>query len=417
MEYLFDINEDKTISLEDLFQAYYDCRKNKRTKKTALMFEQDYEDNLISLWKDINDYKYFPQQSSCFIVNKPVKREIFAAEFKDRVVHHLLINKTIDIFEKYFIKDSYSCRYGKGTLYGQKEIYKKISECSNNYTTDCYVLKLDIKAFFMNIDKVLLYKMVKKILIEYYKKPDLKIILYLYEKVIFNNPTLNANICSNIKDWNTLPKDKSMFFSKKNKGLAIGNLTSQILANIYLTQLDYFIKHKLKIKYYGRYVDDFVLIDKDKQFLLLQINLIKEFLYKDLGLILHPKKIYIQHYSKGLLYIGGYLKQNRVYVGNRTKTNFYNKIMYLNNQPIDDNLLKDVRNCVNSYLGLMRHYNSFNIRRKAINMLSLPIMKNFKYTTSCKKISLKGSRDYYDQFLLGGDCNRKKPYKFSRMPS
>ena len=142
---LFSISENnnrQNIKLDELFEAYYNCRKNKRNTINALAFEIDYEKNLVQLYHDINDGIYEIGQSMAFIVNKPVKREIFAADFRDRIVHHWLIAKLNPIFEKEFINDSYACRVGKGTHFGIARVDGFIQSCSKNYTIDCYVLKL-----------------------------------------------------------------------------------------------------------------------------------------------------------------------------------------------------------------------------------------------------------------------------------
>jgi len=135
--------------LEGLFVAYYAARSNKRNTINALKFEKHFEHNLFKLCEDIIERKYDPQPSICFIVNKPVKREIFAADFRDRVVHHYIYNHISPVFEKTFINDSYSCRKGKGTHYGIQRLDHFIRSCSHNYSKDCYILKLDIKGYFM----------------------------------------------------------------------------------------------------------------------------------------------------------------------------------------------------------------------------------------------------------------------------
>jgi RNA-directed DNA polymerase len=135
------------IELADLFEAYFNCRKHKRNTHNALAFEIDYEIRLLELWAEINSGHYQPGKSIAFIVNKPVKREIFAADFRDRIVHHLVINKLNPLFEKAFIYDSYACRAGKGTHLGVQRVDRFIRQCSQNYTQDCYVLELDIKGF------------------------------------------------------------------------------------------------------------------------------------------------------------------------------------------------------------------------------------------------------------------------------
>ncbi len=142
---------------EDLFQAYYNARINKRNKKDVIEFEMNYEQNLFTLVDDIWSGRYQPSPSVCFIVDKPVKREIFAASFRDRIVHHLIYNYINPIFECRFINDSYSCRIGKGTSYGIKRLDHFIRSCSENYQKDCYILKLDLRGYFMSINKKILH--------------------------------------------------------------------------------------------------------------------------------------------------------------------------------------------------------------------------------------------------------------------
>jgi RNA-directed DNA polymerase len=139
------------IQLKELFEAYYSCRHNKRNTANALAFEIDYESNLIQLCTEINNGTYQIGRSIAFIVDKPVKREIFAADFRDRIVHHLIINQLNPLFEKEFIHDSYGCRINKGTHFGIKRVDTFIRKCSKNYTQDCYVLKLDIQGLAIKI--------------------------------------------------------------------------------------------------------------------------------------------------------------------------------------------------------------------------------------------------------------------------
>ena len=143
----------QTQLLYDLFQAYYDARRNKRNTVNALAFEIDYERKLFTLYQEIISGQYEPGQSVCFISFKPVQREIFAASFRDRVVHHLIYSYISPIFERYFISDAYSCRTGKGTSYGIKRLDHFIRSCSRNYHQDCYILKLDISGYFMFMDR------------------------------------------------------------------------------------------------------------------------------------------------------------------------------------------------------------------------------------------------------------------------
>jgi len=186
---LFDYQKDYDIT-EDIFQAYFDARKNKRNTINALAFEKSFESNLFKLEEDILNRSYEPQKSICFIVHKPVKREIFAADFRDRVAHHFIYNYISPVFEKTFINDSYSCRVGKGTHYGIKRIDHFIRSCSQNYSKDCYILKLDIKGYFMAMNRNLLFEKVKSVLLANRHKInfDLSLLFFLIKKNNFQRP-------------------------------------------------------------------------------------------------------------------------------------------------------------------------------------------------------------------------------------
>jgi retron-type reverse transcriptase len=222
------------IKPEELFKAYFDCRRNKRNTINALAFEVDYESKLIDLCYEINSGTYQPGKSIAFIVNQPVKREIFAADFRDRVVHHLIINKLNPLFEKDFISDSYSCRLGRGTGAGVRRLDSFIRRCSKNYSQNCYVLKIDIAGFFMNIDKNILFERLKYFIDQKYFYADKAVILDLCKTVVYNDPTKNCVIKGSAGNWDDLPHNKSLFHSAHNCGLPIGNLTSQIFANFYM---------------------------------------------------------------------------------------------------------------------------------------------------------------------------------------
>ncbi|MBP6256883.1 hypothetical protein KA405_04155 [Patescibacteria group bacterium] len=157
---------DKSLLLLDLFRAYYDARRSKRNTHSQIAFEEHMEANLFALYDELCAGTYTISPSSCFIISDPVKREIFASAFRDRIVHHLLYNQIYDHLDRHFIHDSYSCRVGKGTHYGVKRLDHFIRSCSRNYTTDAYVLKLDIKGFFMHIDKEILKNTLRKQLIK-----------------------------------------------------------------------------------------------------------------------------------------------------------------------------------------------------------------------------------------------------------
>lgn len=359
------------VTYEELYKAYLDCRKRKRNTRNEIIFEINENINLLNLYYELNECTYLVGNSICFIVKKPVYREIFAADFRDRIIHHLFINRIIKYIEQEFIDDAYSCRVGKGTKYGVERLYENIKECSNSFTNDCYILKCDLKSFFMNINKDILYNALCDFLEKKcnYHGDELQFMQYLLRCIVYDEPSKKCIIKGNKSDWDLLPKDKSLFYSKRNKGLPIGNLTSQIFANFYLSFFDYFIINTLGFKHYGRYVDDFYIIDKDKKRLLESIDKIKNKLMER-EVTLHPKKFYLQHYKMGVSFIGHYIKPNRIYIGNRTKGNFYmflkksHKIFEQDN--IERRDLDKFVSGANSYLGFMKNYKTYNIRKKML---------------------------------------------------
>jgi len=391
--------EKHIIPLADLFKAYYSCRKNKRNTINSLAFELNLEEELIQLKEELESGRYAISSSIAFVVDKPVKREIFAANFRDRVVHHLIIQKMNAVFEPHFIYDSYACRKAKGTHFGINRVDGFIRKCSKNYAQDCYVLKLDIKGFFMHINKAILYTKIATLFTAKYNGADKQLYLNLCKTILFNEPVNNAIIKGKRSNWDDLPKDKSLFAAKAGYGLPIGNLTSQVFANVYMSALDHFIKHKLGIKYYGRYVDDFVLVHTNKAYLKSLIPIISKFLKTELHLKLHPKKIYLQHYSKGLSYIGGFIKPNRIYVSKRTKGNFHEAIQKQNKLiEYTSNPSKAQKHLflssMNSYLGILRHFRSYKLRKyyiseKLSNKWLLHFSVNHNFTKFTKKKQMK----------------------------
>ena len=382
------------LTLDEVFRAYLDCRKCKRRSMSSLRFENAYEQNLIKLYQDIITRKYHTKPSKAFIVFRPVQREVFAADFRDRIVHHLIMNRLMPIFERIFSESSYSCRVGKGTLYGVKAAYKMMQECSNYYTTDCYVLRLDIHGFFFHIDKNILYRKIKNLVDTQYFSSNKSSILYMVNEVLRENPTNNCKIKGSRNDWQGLPKTKSLFYSGKTKGLPIGNLTSQIFANFYLNDFDHYITGLDKNLFYGRYVDDIVLIHPSHDYLIQLKQHINDYLRDELGLTLHPNKVSLQHYSKGFAFIGAYIKPGRIYPAKKLRCSFYKKIQFLNKQwqnnhkRINRKLIETTLSSLNSYFGLLKHFDAWRVKLKGWNMLDERIRKIFRTNEHLNKIWL-----------------------------
>ncbi len=382
------------FSLSDIFEAYYDCRRHKRNTYGALEFELHYESECITLYHEIMERRYTLRPCTAFIVRDPVQREIFASHFRDRVVHHLIARRLDPILERVLIHDVYNSRKGKWTHYGIRRIERFIRSASDNYQRDAYILKLDIAGFFMSIDREILYEKIRTIVERYTLKDEQDTFLSLIRIIIFSNPRKWVKICGKKSDWIGLPKSKSLFYAQPGCGLPIGNLTSQLFSSIYMHEADMFVKKTLKIQYYGRYVDDFVLIHSDREYLRSCIAITRDFLHKQLWLILHPKKIYFQHYSKWVLFLGTYIKPWRKYSGKRTKWNFYRCIEDINRrlshpEPLSDTEKNHILAILNSYLGLLRHTCSYGLRNKFMWLLAEDFSLYFDYEKDWTKISIK----------------------------
>ena len=325
-----DSNSFNDNLLEDLFESYFKARKNKRNKKDQIVFEENYESNIFGIYEDIINRKFKADNYTSFVNKRPVIREVFAPSFRDRVVHHLLYKYLSEIYEPYFINDSYSCRKNKGTLYGIYRLKDMIYSCSHGYKGDCYILKLDISGYFYNINKKILYKLCTSHMKKYFSEEKYDLMDYLLKSILFDDIVKGVTKIGNRSDWKYVRRDRSLFYSLENVGLPIGNLTSQLFSNIYMNSFDHFIKYDLNIKHYGRYVDDFVIVHKNKEFLKKLKKTSENFLKQTLELEVHPKKVHLQHYSHGVQFLGAFIKPNRVYVTKRIKNNFNNLIININ---------------------------------------------------------------------------------------
>jgi len=305
--------------LTDIFAAYFSARYNKRNTVSQVRFERNLADNLMELYHDIVSDRYRVGRSMCFIIRDPVVREVFAASFRDRIVHHLLYNWLSPVFEPSFIYDSYSCRAGKGTLFGIRRLEHHIRSCSDNYRKECYVLKLDIEGYFMNIQRQRLFDIIVSRLSRHSDYQfDVRLAIRLLSQVIFNDPVKGCYRKGSLSDWDDLPESKSLFHAPLGCGLPIGNLTSQLFSNIYLSRLDDFVKRDLHFRHYGRYVDDFYLVGNSRDDLKDSIPQIRKFLWKDLGLKLHPRKVHLASASQGVQFLGAVVKPYRCHVSART---------------------------------------------------------------------------------------------------
>jgi hypothetical protein len=364
---------NEAFTFKKLYQAYLDCRKTKRKTINALKFEFNLERNLFLLQKELESKKYKPGKSICFVVKEPSPREIFAASFRDRIVHHILIREVEKIGENNFVFDTFSCRKNKGTLFAVERVNIFIKKISENYKKEAFYLQLDISGFFMAIDRSILYLLFEKLVSKQNKSYQYKKdILWLAKTIIFHKPTDNYIIKGSPSLFDIIPSRKSLFNSPKGKGLPIGNYSSQFFANLYLNELDQFIKRELKCKYYVRYVDDFVLFDQNKINLENFENQINIFLQNNLDLKLNLNKTKLQPINKGIDFLGYFIKTDYMLVRKKVIARFKNKLYNVREVSIEKTLAT-----INSYYGHFKHACSFNLRKDIYENHLKEMRRNF----------------------------------------
>jgi len=263
-------------NFSNLLLAWRKARKGKTKKLYVREFEKDTLGNLLALQEELKNGTYYPKQLKIFILRDPKTRKISKSDFRDRIVHHAIVNILEPIFDKSFFYDSCANRKGKGNLVALKrfELFKR--QITNNMKSEAFCLKADIKHYFQEVNHGILLKIIQR------KIKDEEVIC-LIKKILENN---------------------LIGGSEQAKGMPLGNLTSQFFASIYLNELDYFLKHKLKAKYYIRYVDDFVILHNSKIQLEIWKKEIDRFLKKELKLELHPDKSKIISLSNGVDFVG-----------------------------------------------------------------------------------------------------------------
>jgi len=363
------------VEYEELYNAYLDCRKHKRASANCQQFEIDCTRNLYVLWRELNNGKYEVGRSIAFIVHHPKDREVFAADFRDRIVHHLVIRRIEKLLEAEFIEDSYSCRKKKGTLYGINRCYDYMRKVSDNFTKEAYIFKGDMRSFFMTIDIRILYDIICRLIEDKggYDESTLAFMKHIIYQIVFNRPQNNCILKQPKSEWDCLPRGKSLFYCDPYHGLPIGNLTSQIFANLFMSAFDHFVREDLGFWAYGRYVDDFYIISESKQRIFDALPQIRLFL-STYGITLHPNKCYIQPIYKGVEFLGQYIKPYGKFAKRRTIGTMYNKLRLIDTfllwheengvQPSKSDIEYTVSS-VNSYFGYLRQTKNLHDRKRA----------------------------------------------------
>lgn len=316
---------DEIITVPNLLLAWEEFLTGKRKRRDVAAFQDRLMDNIFALYHDLKEKSYQHGGYQAFKISDPKPRNIHKAMVRDRLLHHLLYREIYEYFDKQFINDSYSCRLNKGTHRAVLRLEAFSGRVSRNNQKTVWVLKCDIRKFFASID----HRILKNILANYIEDSDL---LCLLELVIdsFNTP------------------------GEIGVGLPLGNLTSQLLVNVYMNEFDQFVKRDLKIRHYIRYADDFIFLSADKDFLIALRPKLEKFLNEHLRLSLHPKKTFLRTLASGIDFLGWTQFDDHRVLRTATKRRMLKRIKQ-NNEPA----------ARAAYSALLKHGNTYKLRKTA----------------------------------------------------
>ena len=323
---VFDVKFDDVVSVENLLAAWEEFIVGKRKKPDVQKFKEDLLVNIQSLHDDCISHRYEHGLYYHFVVKDPKRRDIHKALVRDRLLHHAIHRKLYPLFDQVFISDSFSCRVGKGTHEAMDRFRGLYHHVSQNDVRTCWVLKLDIQKFFARIDHDVLLNLL------YNRIRDLEC-MWLFERVI-----------------------ASFSSGEVGRGLPLGNLTSQLFANVYLHELDAFVKHRLKARCYVRYADDFILLSQSRVELIEYLSLIQTFLRNALRLNVHPKKIELRTMASGVDFLGWVHFPGHRVLRTVTKRRAFSRIYHTAEESV-----------AQSYVGMMCHGNAFHLQQELMN--------------------------------------------------
>jgi RNA-directed DNA polymerase len=330
------------IQPESLFRAWGAFRKGKSRRADVQEFEQDLEQHIFALHRDLRSQTYRHGVYQAFTVCDPKQRRIHKATVRDRIVHHTVFAALNPVFEPTFFAHSYSCRKGKGTHRAMKTLHRWLRQVSKNGHQPCFTLQCDIHKFFDSIAHSVLLDIIGKRL----QDTDA---LWLMGEIVgsFTSERLSP---------------------AGSAGLPLGNLTSQLFANIYLNELDRFLKQELRVSHYVRYTDDFAIVSRNPRELEQLIDPIRTFLGRSLLLDLHPRKITIRPFRQGIDFLGYVLLPYHRVLRTKTRHRMYRrlheKIVLYSTGELNE---EGVEQSLQSYLGILSHANSHDLRTDLLN--------------------------------------------------
>ncbi len=385
-----------------VIEAYQDCLRGKMKSSQAVSYMMIARDDLIKLAVELWTGSYTPGTSTCFLVKYPKLREVFAAAFRDRIVHHWVCLRLEPLFEHRFVQQgnvSFNCRKGYGTDKAVLHVAEGMRKVSDNYRKPAWVFRGDLVGFFMSIDKDLLWSLLEKFIKRWRKRyaihaakpfdarPDGEmywdILLRTTEAIVKHHPENDCIINASADLWQGLSPNKSLFTSET--GEPIGNLTTQLFANFLMSHFVTYVQWLYRHKNYtmAQFVDDFTIVCDDERFIIESIPKLEHFLKERLRLALHKDKRYMQPVAHGLLFVGTYIKPGRLYMSNRTRARFKERCEGFRRMMEERGELstldcRRIEQVINSYLGFCKGRQTYRMRRSYIESIGERFWNHFE---------------------------------------
>lgn len=374
------------ITFEELYKAYILCIRNKKRKAGTYNFvNSNLCSNLFKLLEELNNRNYVPKQSNCYIITDPALREIYAAQFSDRIVQHFYMNEIEDILDEELVDGCCSCRNGRGTDYALKLLKKYLIEISDNGKKSCFFLKIDLSGYFMSIDRKQISNKFLELIKKKYKGKHKDLLLYLTPIIFENNPALNCRYMCNGKMREKVP-DRRKMNPASEYGMAIGNLTAQAGSNLNLCDFDKYVIEELNLKAYARYVDDIVIISDSKRKLIDALPAIMNKL-AETNQTINMKKTRIDTAYHGVPFLGkvsypyGYQKPNR-----QVAMRIWQKAKDIKYEGTNSLLAK-----TNSQIGSLKNYNCRKLISQYADLLPEEVKQTIEFNKDKNKFYLKNN--------------------------
>lgn len=353
------------VSFEDIVNAYFSCRKNKRNSPAPVEFELHWQRYCLDLMNDINQ-RTLQLSAYSFVVTVPRPREVFASDMKGRVLHHYIDMRIRPLLENRLSEHTYNNRIGKGTQACQNAVIEAVYDASEGYTKDAYIIKVDIKGCFPNINQDIAYEQLRSLIESDYHGSDKNDLLYILSRCIYSYPTRHLSRSRKLKDWSIIPDEKSLFRKSDGTGAAIGFLVWQNAVNYYFNDIDKWLD-SLGIRF-ARYVDDYYIITDNKESTLAILPQMRERLAK-LGAELHPRKFYCQHWNKGFECLGVHVKGWNVHPNRRIIERARRKAREFN-RCVSAERIDSLLSQLNSYFGICANTCGFKAAQSIVAELA-----------------------------------------------